>query len=211
MLVALLALFVALGGTGYAVSKLPRNSVGNKQLRSKAVTAAKIRSGAVTRAKIRKGAIVASDVVGLAPSAVRLAGSSSSSKSSPPGLHTFNATMSRGDAPKTVASLGPFTLVGSCEPNSGKVLATLEAHTTAASSYFQSDPLTDRDWQPSETRTVVSLLADTGSRTEDSSQLKMFNTATGDYTYMGDGETVGVLVGFQGADCRFIGSVVLFS
>ena len=45
--VALLALFVALGGTGYAVSSLPRNSVGPKQLRTGAVTTKKLKKRAV--------------------------------------------------------------------------------------------------------------------------------------------------------------------
>jgi hypothetical protein len=45
MLVALIALFVALGGTGYAATRLlPRNSVGEHQLRESAVTGSKIRA-----------------------------------------------------------------------------------------------------------------------------------------------------------------------
>lgn len=51
MLVALLALFVALGGATYAAFKLPANSVGTKQLRN----------GAVTAAKVHKGSLLASD------------------------------------------------------------------------------------------------------------------------------------------------------
>jgi hypothetical protein len=43
MAVALVALFVALGGTGYAVTRLPSNSVGTSQLRKSAVTSSKIR------------------------------------------------------------------------------------------------------------------------------------------------------------------------
>src|SRR3954452_11344964 len=39
---ALLALFVALGGTSYAALTLPARSVGTKQLKSRAVTLAKI-------------------------------------------------------------------------------------------------------------------------------------------------------------------------
>ena len=38
MVVALMALFVALGGTSYAALKLPKNSVGNRQLKTGAVT-----------------------------------------------------------------------------------------------------------------------------------------------------------------------------
>jgi hypothetical protein len=40
--VALLALVIALGGTSYAAVQLPKNSVGTKQLRAKAVTPAKL-------------------------------------------------------------------------------------------------------------------------------------------------------------------------
>jgi hypothetical protein len=40
--IALLALFVALGGTSYAATQLPSNSVGTKQIRAGAVTPAKL-------------------------------------------------------------------------------------------------------------------------------------------------------------------------
>jgi hypothetical protein len=66
-LIALIALFIALGGTSYAATQLPSRSVGTKQLKSGAVTAAKIKSGAVTAAKIKAGAVstaaIASDAV----------------------------------------------------------------------------------------------------------------------------------------------------
>jgi hypothetical protein len=50
--VAWLALFVALGGTGYAAFSLPKNSVGSKQLKNNAVTTGKLKNGAVTAGKI---------------------------------------------------------------------------------------------------------------------------------------------------------------
>src|SRR5436853_1328790 len=58
---ALLALFVALGGTSLAASNalLPRNSVGTAQLKKNSVSAAKLRNGAVTKAKIDKSTLVA--------------------------------------------------------------------------------------------------------------------------------------------------------
>jgi hypothetical protein len=46
--IALIALFVALGGTGYAALKLPRNSVGTKQLKANAVTGAKVKNGTLS-------------------------------------------------------------------------------------------------------------------------------------------------------------------
>jgi hypothetical protein len=55
--IALLALFIALGGTTYAATALPKNSVGTKQLKKNAVTAAKIKKGAVANAKIGANAV----------------------------------------------------------------------------------------------------------------------------------------------------------
>jgi hypothetical protein len=47
MLVALLSLTVALGGTSYAAIKLPKNSVGSKQLKKNAVTGSKVKDGSL--------------------------------------------------------------------------------------------------------------------------------------------------------------------
>lgn len=52
----LLALFIALGGTAYAATQLPRNSVGTKQLKKGAVRTADIGKGAVKLAKIDQAA-----------------------------------------------------------------------------------------------------------------------------------------------------------
>lgn len=57
MLVALLALFVSLGGSAYAGLNLPKNSVGTQQLQSGAVTGAKLHKGAVTKVKIKNGSV----------------------------------------------------------------------------------------------------------------------------------------------------------
>jgi hypothetical protein len=48
MVVALIALAVALGGTSYAASRLPRNSVGGTQLRNNSVTSPKVKDGSLT-------------------------------------------------------------------------------------------------------------------------------------------------------------------
>ena len=62
LVVSLIALFVALGGTTYAATSLPKNSVGTKQLKKSAVTAKKLKKGAVTTAKIRNGAVTAAKI-----------------------------------------------------------------------------------------------------------------------------------------------------
>lgn len=73
MIVAILALVVAMAGTGYAALKLPKNSVGTKQLKASSVTTAKLKKNAVTSAKIKKKTITGADVnlnkLGTVPSA----------------------------------------------------------------------------------------------------------------------------------------------
>ena len=58
--VALTALFVALGGSAYALT-FPRNSVGTPQLKKDAVTRPKISNGAVNSAKVANGSLLAND------------------------------------------------------------------------------------------------------------------------------------------------------
>jgi hypothetical protein len=54
--ISLIALFVALGGTSYAVIKLPAKSVGNRELKSNAVTSSKIRPRAISRSDLAPSA-----------------------------------------------------------------------------------------------------------------------------------------------------------
>jgi hypothetical protein len=58
---ATLALVVALGGTGYAATKLPRNSVGSSQIKKAGVAGSDIRSNAVTSPKVKNGSLLSKD------------------------------------------------------------------------------------------------------------------------------------------------------
>lgn len=62
LVISVLALIVALGGASYAALKLPRNSVGTKQLKKNAVTAKKLRSGSVTTRKLKGNAVTSAKV-----------------------------------------------------------------------------------------------------------------------------------------------------
>jgi hypothetical protein len=57
MAVSLVALFMSLGGVGYAATQLPNNSVGPAQLRNGAVTNSKVKDSAVTFKKIEPGSV----------------------------------------------------------------------------------------------------------------------------------------------------------
>lgn len=62
MVVALTALFFALGGVGYAATQLPANSVGTSQLQNGSVGNWKLKSNAVGARKIISGAVGAKQV-----------------------------------------------------------------------------------------------------------------------------------------------------
>ncbi|WP_320670980.1 hypothetical protein [Patulibacter defluvii] len=55
--ISCVALFVALGGTGYAAVSLPKASVGNKQLKANAVTGGKVRNGSLTASDFRPSSL----------------------------------------------------------------------------------------------------------------------------------------------------------
>jgi hypothetical protein len=74
MAVAMLALFIALGGTGVAATQLSRDSVGKRQIRTGAVTTSELRNSAVTGAKVANGSLTGVDIdvarLGKVPAAV---------------------------------------------------------------------------------------------------------------------------------------------
>ena len=69
MVVALLALIVALGGSAYAAKK-----IGSKQLKKNAVTTKKIKNGAVTGSKIANNAVTTGKIADNAVTAGKIAG-----------------------------------------------------------------------------------------------------------------------------------------
>jgi hypothetical protein len=62
LVISLFALFISLGGTTYAIQKLPKRSVGPAQLRVDAVRNRNIKAGAVSRSKIRLKAVTSKQV-----------------------------------------------------------------------------------------------------------------------------------------------------
>lgn len=62
--IALLALFVALGGTAFAATALPKNSVGSKQLKANAVTSAKIKKATIVGSDVKNGSLTGAAFAG---------------------------------------------------------------------------------------------------------------------------------------------------
>jgi len=113
--IATLALFVALGGASYAAFKLPKNSVGTKQIQKEAITAAKIKRGAVTGAKINLATI------GLVPSATTA--NSSSTAANAQALQGQTAAQIAASS-KLKCPVGTTFAAGTCMEDSARPKAT---------------------------------------------------------------------------------------
>jgi hypothetical protein len=115
LVVALIALFVALGGTSYAALTLPKNSVGTKQLKNNAVTGAKIATGAITSNKIA-GGVVPTVMWAVVNSNGSLARSSGGVSSSAINTGTYDVEFSRNVTAcaysATIGSTGTGTALG---------------------------------------------------------------------------------------------------
>ncbi|MGA8744673.1 MAG: hypothetical protein WB507_02265 [Solirubrobacterales bacterium] len=59
---ATVAVFIALGGAAYAATKLPKNSVGSRQIKKSAVSTPKIKNVAVTSEKLAAGSVGAAQL-----------------------------------------------------------------------------------------------------------------------------------------------------
>jgi hypothetical protein len=145
--VSTICLFLLLGGGAYAAFKLPKNSVGSKQLKKNSVTTAKIKNGAVTGAKINLSTL------GTVPSASH-AGSAdtattASSLVAPEPIHVIGASGEPGFENGFVAistqGVGFFKdhecivhLSGAIEGMSGKIAFTLPPGYRPSGEYVQT-------------------------------------------------------------------------
>jgi hypothetical protein len=132
MIVSLIALFVAMSGTTYAVTRLPSRSVGSSQIKSRAVIARTIKARNVTRTKIARSAIDSSLVqnnslrgtdileasLGTVPSATKAA---NADKVGGLNLQKFSFRMPAGTASTNVLYVGGLAINAAC--NTGPALS----------------------------------------------------------------------------------------
>jgi hypothetical protein len=157
LVVSIVALIVALGGSAYAASK-----IGTGQIKNNAVTAAKIRARAITTAKLRNGAVTGAKVrestLGAVPSATNAqnavsaqsalsatsaqnavdAESAQSAVNATNFSRYFTSGLRRASAGETIAlaSVGPFTFSGECLENGALAYVT----TSEPGSFMYSYP-----------------------------------------------------------------------
>lgn len=150
MIVALVALFVALGGSAYAASKIgtkdiKNNAITTAKIKKNAVTAAKVKKNAITTAKIKDGAVTGTKIdaatLGTVPNASH-ASTADSATNATNFSRYFTSGLKKASVGQTVplANVGPFTFTGVCEDLGGnKYRAQVYVTTSAAGSYLYSD------------------------------------------------------------------------
>ena len=85
-----LAVFLALGGTAYAATALPANSVGTEQIQARAVSGSRLAPNAVSGAKVADGSLVGDDLAPRSVSGTALGGGSVDTTQLAPGSVTLN-------------------------------------------------------------------------------------------------------------------------
>jgi hypothetical protein len=123
---SVIAVFIALGGVGYAASRLPKNSVGPKQIRNGAVNEAKLSASAKAALTGAKG-----DQGPLGPTGPR-----GSRGPAGPGATSFATTLSQGTTLATLATTSTgLTVQGSCL--TGPSTVVLRIKTTSGANNIQ--------------------------------------------------------------------------
>jgi hypothetical protein len=137
--VATIALFLALGGaTALATGGLPKNSVGSRQLKSKAVTTGKIAGGAVNGSKVAKESLTGEDIKLSQLGRVPLAASSQSAEDAAavqghPASCPANTTLIRGacfDSHSNPAVPSLETAAENCAAKGGSLPTPMQLYAT---------------------------------------------------------------------------------
>jgi hypothetical protein len=117
--IATLALFIALGGTSYAVTALPKNSVGTQQLKKSAVTSVKIKDGSLVAADFAAGTLLKGETGATGPTGATGA-QGATGPTGPVGSAGFTEASADGEVQTDPASAGS-------QPTSSFSLSTTRA------------------------------------------------------------------------------------
>jgi hypothetical protein len=164
MIVACAALFVALGGVGYAAAtigsaQIKNNSIQGKDVKNSSLTGKDVKNSGLTGSDIKNSSLAGRDVknnsltgsdvlestLGTVPSATNAGHATSAdtagsagSAGSVSGRTPFLVTLSTGQS-RTVAQNGPLSVVAQCITTGGNDIVRLIAHTTTAGAVMDGD------------------------------------------------------------------------
>jgi hypothetical protein len=114
--------------------------------------------------------------------------------------------MNKGDAPYTLGTFGPLTLVATCSDDSGDEVATIKATTSADNLYFDAEDY-DTDFDSNEAALEMTEYTSNSSNGWQTDYPRITNPAGGFSTFT-DGYPVVNWVNHLGYDCYFEGYMV---
>lgn len=224
LVIALAALFIALGGTAWATHK-----IGSREIKAGAVTSAKLKNGAVTTSKIAPGAVTGAQVdestlsrvpnaaaaehAGRADSAATADhATSADTAASAANFDRFaSAPIAKAGIGQkvTIMQRGPFTFTGHCVNGGGGAAEAFVTATTSESGSTFSNQLEhheDANFNPGEENRMGPEVASVGAATNDESggNANRFTALSADGAIRLTGEATAA-VNYFGAACDFWG------
>jgi len=206
LVISVIALFVAIGGSAYAAKK-----IGTKEIKKNAVTSAKIKKNAVTTTKIKNDAVTGAKVdessLGSVPNAENATNAATATNFS----RYFTSGIKKaspGQPPVTLLTVGPFTITGKCEDaGGGEVVARSYITTSQAGSnlYGYVNALYEGDFNPGLELELSDEAQDDNTYVEWSSnygQYSGFRAASADGLTILEGESVNAVF-YAGSPCAF--------
>jgi hypothetical protein len=182
LVISLIALFVSLSGVSYGVATgfidsreiknneirsidIRNNEIRTRDLRNNQVRGIDIRNSTVQGRDIALNTVTGEDVredtLGKVPSA--LLADTATSATTAAGVSTLKiipqTTMQEGGTPVTLATHGPLTLTGRCDPNGPGTDAKLAVATTEDNSAAGGESLVDADLDAADPPFVISIVS----------------------------------------------------
>jgi hypothetical protein len=207
LVISILALFVALGGSAYAAKK-----IGTKEIKANAITTGKIKKNAVTTSKIKNEAVTGAKInetsLGTVPSASH-ATSADTATNATNFSRYFTSGLKKASIGQsvTVLSIGPFTFTGKCtDAGGGRYKAAVYATTSQPGSNVYSTEhggYYENNFNPGEEQQVDYGADNTGPELAFlGSSYSAFTAQSADGSLLIEGNGNSAVHAF-GADCAF--------
>ena len=166
LVISVIALFVALGGSAYAAKK-----IGSKEIKNNAITAGKIKKNAITTAKIQNNAVTGAKLnegsLGPVPNATTAANAinAQNAQNAQNFSKYLNSGVKKGSTGQnvTVLTAGPFTITGKCKDEGGGYTNARLFITTSqvgSSVYATGGSYTEANFNPGQEVEVNSSVTD---------------------------------------------------
>lgn len=206
LVISLVALFVALGGSAYAAKK-----IGTKEIKANAITTGKIKKNAITTAKIKKEAVTGAKInevsLGAVPNATN-AVNATNAENAKNWSRYYTSGLKKASPGQTVTLLtvGPFTMIGKCiDKGAGIIDAATYITTTQTGSnmYSYEDSYDENSFNPGTEAEIGEGIQNTSTEVGFlRSQYSSFTAESSDAATLIRGDANNAVYAF-GAPCAF--------